>query len=222
MRLDEPPSFAILSVNVGRPAPLGTWQGEAVTSAIRKLPVMDANIAVSATNLGGDAQADLSVHGGPDKALYAYPALHADWWEARGVAYRPGFMGENLTLDGPAEDQVHIGDVFAWGPEVMVQVSEPRGPCFKLGLLTGQADAPQQMVLSGHCGWYMRVLGPGTAPVQGSLTFVSREAGSPSVRETFLAKAHRKLVPEARVRAIMATPTLGREWRATLERALRS
>lgn len=210
--------LSILGVSVGRPAPLGDWQGEAIVSGIRKAPVAAREIAVRGTNLDGDGQADLSVHGGPDKAIYCYPADHADWWIGKGLTYRAGFMGENLTLSGVDEAEIRIGDRFEWG-SVLVEVSEPRGPCFKLGLLTGREDAPALMTVSGYCGWYLRVLRDGIAPVSGALIRVATDAAAPTVREAFLAKT-RSDVPLDRVRAIAAYPALAESWRGSLMRAV--
>jgi MOSC domain-containing protein YiiM len=210
-------SLPILGVSVGGPAPLGEWQGEGVMSAIRKTPVTHMSIALDALNLDGDGQADLSVHGGPDKAVYCYPSAHADWWLARGVTYRAGFMGENLTLDGADESTVRIGDQFRWGP-ALVEVSEPRGPCFKLGLLTGVAAAPALMTQSGTCGWYLRVIETGDVPVHGTLDRTHSDPAAPTVREAFLAKT-RSDFPLARLQEIAAWPTLADTWRGSLLRA---
>src|SRR5262249_4951297 len=112
------PSLAlpILSVNVGLPAPLGTVNGRPVLSGIRKTPLTGESAQLSRTNLDGEAQADLSVHGGPDKAVYAYPAGHWPSWKAEhGLEAGPASFGENLTLGGALEDELRIGDIFAWG-----------------------------------------------------------------------------------------------------------
>lgn len=207
----------ILGVSVGRPAPLGRWQDEDIISGIRKAPVNGREIMVRRTNLDGDEQADLTVHGGLDKAIYCYPARHADWWIARGVHYRAGFMGENLTVEGADESEVRIGDRFEWGP-TLLEVSEPRGPCFKLGLLTGRAEAPAQMTQSGYCGWYVRVLREGAAPVSGAMVRTRTDAAAPTVREAFLVKT-RNDMPLARLHEIAAYPALAQSWRESLMRA---
>jgi MOSC domain-containing protein YiiM len=209
--------LAILGVSAGRPQILGVWQGETITSGIRKAPVAAREIFVGRTNLEGDGQADPSVHGGPDKAIYCYPAAHADWWIGKGISYRAGFMGENLTVDGADEASVRIGDHFAWGP-VSVEVSEPRGPCFKLGLLTGREDAPALMTISGYCGWYLRVLREGVAPVHGALIRTRTDPAAPTVREAFLAKTRNDVSVE-RMREIAAYPALAQSWRESLLRA---
>src|SRR5262249_14780537 len=116
----------IRSVNVGLPAPIGVAQGRPVLSGIRKAPLAGDTVRLGATNLAGDGQADLEVHGGPDKAVYAYGAGHWPAWRAElGLAPGPASFGENLTLDGPLETEIRIGDIFAWG-DARLQVSQPR------------------------------------------------------------------------------------------------
>src|SRR5438105_15057701 len=103
----------LLSVNVGRPAPLGVWQGEDIVSGIRKFPVRAATISASRINLDGDEQADLRVHGGEDKAIYAYPADNWPWWQdAARFEPGPAAFGENLTTRGGGETTGRIGDFF--------------------------------------------------------------------------------------------------------------
>ncbi len=181
--------MGLLSVNVGLPRPLQTLRrGETVLSGIVKMPVGSATIAIGTLNLEGDRQADLTVHGGVDKAVYAYPAEHLPLWNAElGTDFGPGTFGENLTTTGWQEEQVRIGDVWAWG-DALLQVSQPRSPCFKLAAVTGRADMLKRMVRNGRTGWYLRVLRPGVAPVVGPLLLVARYPGSPSVLE-----AHREL-----------------------------
>ena len=171
----------LLSVNVGRPAHLGMWQGEPIVSSIAKVPVRAETVGVGASNIEGDEQADLSVHGGLDKAIYAYPADHWPWWQTEaGFEARPAAFGENLTLRGAGEEAVRIGDEFTWG-EARLQVSEPRAPCFKFVMHSGRADFGARMTVSARTGWYFRVLETGRAPVRGPLTRVVTQAASPSV-----------------------------------------
>ncbi len=186
---DALPEMGLLSVNVGQPRPLQTLRaGETVLSGIVKLPVSSTTIVVDTLNLEGDRQADLTVHGGVDKAVYAYPAEHLPLWNAElGTSFGPGTFGENLTTTGWREDQVRIGDVWAWG-DALLQVSQPRSPCFKLAAVAGRADMLKRMVRNGRTGWYLRVLRPGVAPVAGPLRLVTRHPGGPSVLE-----AHREL-----------------------------
>jgi MOSC domain-containing protein YiiM len=123
----------VVSVNVGRPRTV-TWRGRSVTTAIFKEPV-PGRVPVRRLNLEGDGQADLSVHGGPDKAVYVYPAEHyADWRrELFDLELPPGMFGENLTIEGLREDDVHVGDRLRFGSAEGV-VTQPRLPCYKLAV----------------------------------------------------------------------------------------
>jgi MOSC domain-containing protein YiiM len=205
----------VLSVNVATPRIIGEQAGEPVVSAIGKKPVEQPTIRVGATNLEGDAQANLLVHGGPDKAVYLYPADHWAWWEKEHrLPCRPGGFGENLTTKGGDETMVHIGDRFAWG-EAVLEIAQPRVPCAKFQLYTGRADAGGLMLLHGRCGWYFRVLREGVAPtVDARLTRVS-ESGGPTVREAYSAAFDRRADPVRR-RAIADAPGLSTAWRKRL------
>lgn len=204
------------SVNVAQPSVLATIDGEEIRSGIAKRPVAGPEIRVLAETLEGDRVADRSVHGGPDKSVYAYSADHWDWWQhEHGLACRPGTFGENLTLTGADETEIRIGDRFAWG-EAVLEVSQPRQPCFKFPLHTGMAQSGALMTLSGRCGWYLRVIRQGAAPVAGALTRVHASDG-PSVRESFIAVQHRKTSAEARAR-MAAHPAMAAAFRQALLR----
>jgi MOSC domain-containing protein YiiM len=140
-----------------------------VMSAIGKLP-FDEAVSVRPLGLEGDEQADLTVHGGLAKAVYAYPAEHADFWRTvraqAGVApwdaaVPPGLLGENLTLEGVTEDRLWIGDRLHL-PGCVLAVSEPRFPCAKFNAAMGFAHAARLMAQSGFCGAYLGVIEPGT------------------------------------------------------------
>ena len=207
--------IALLSVNVAMPSTLGQWQGEAVISGIAKSPLTGTSVFVGSTNIAGDGQADLSVHGGPDKAVYAYPAIHWPWWESeKQLTCKPGRFGENLTLDGPDETAIAIGDRFQWGDAVL-EVSQPRAPCYKFVLYTGRADAAQAMTASARSGWYLRVLRQGEAPIAGTLERI-HESGGPSVHDAFAALFARA-EPELLDR-VYAAPGLAEAWRAPVGR----
>ena len=158
----------VLSVNVARAARRVIGQREVMT-AFGKQPVAGA-VAVRALGLAGDEQADLSVHGGLAKAVYAYPAEHYPFWQtvraqARAAGWGeplpPGFLGENLTLEGLLEKDVCVGDVLRFaGCELAV--SEPRFPCFKFNAVMGFAQASKLMFANGWCGFYLSVKTPGT------------------------------------------------------------
>jgi MOSC domain-containing protein YiiM len=206
-----PLTLQVLETRVGRPRPLGD---RATPSAIAKAPVGPSPIALDAINLAGDDQADRTVHGGPDKAVYSYPSEHATAWRSDGFAIEPGGVGENLVTAGGCEHDVRIGDVLAWG-DVRVQVCQPRAPCFKLSLHTGRKDVGPQMIATGRSGWYLRVLTPGAVDPQGALVLVDRDDTAPTVHETFAV-----MFPGFRteaddpdlVRRVLAAPALSDEW----------
>jgi MOSC domain-containing protein YiiM len=149
----------LISIQTGRTAPLGP---EGVPSAIVKYARAGA-VAVGPLGLEGDEQADLSVHGGAEKAVYAYAASHYPDWARQfpGLDFTNGAMGENLTLAGMEETHICVGDIHAIGT-VLLQVCQPRQPCFKFALRHANSKLPKAMVASGHCGWYYRVLQTGT------------------------------------------------------------
>ncbi|WP_037357200.1 MOSC domain-containing protein [Amycolatopsis orientalis] len=180
--------MSLNEVYVGEPAVLGLRRDTPVLSAIRKTRVGAPELALSELNLTGDRQADLTVHGGPDKAVYVYPAEHYPAWTSEGFDVARGDFGENLSVRGMLEDETRIGDVWSWG-DALVQVSQPRNPCFKLAMRTGRKDVVPAMIDTGRCGWYLRVLRPGTVPTAGPLDLVDRVEGEPTVGEAFLASS---------------------------------
>ncbi|HVZ69273.1 MAG TPA: MOSC domain-containing protein [Rhizomicrobium sp.] len=210
----------IVSVNVAQPRIIARVNGEAVESAIGKIPVEADNVFVGRTNLEGDRQADLTVHGGPDKAVYAYPVDHWPWWQQKGFNTAPAMFGENLTVVGATEDGIHIGDRFRWG-DALLEVSQPRGPCYKFAIHTARADAPQLMTVSSRCGWYLRVVEEGRAPGAGGLmTRMSIGAGNPSVAEAFRALYHPRISREV-LQMVHDTPALASAWRDGLANRLK-
>jgi MOSC domain-containing protein YiiM len=168
----------VRSVNVGIARPLMAGRRR-VLSGIGKQAV-SGPVAVARLGLAGDEQADLSVHGGLDKAVYAYPAEHAAFWQARrqehGVslfdeAVPGGFVGENLTLQGLLEPQVWVGDELHF-PGCVLRVTAPREPCFKFNAIMGYPQAARDMVLSGRSGFYLAVDVPGTIEAGQAFTLV--------------------------------------------------
>ena len=148
----------LLSVQTGRAAPLGP---DAVPSAFVKTAREDA-VAVTPLGLQGDEQADLQVHGGPEKAVYGYAASHYPAWAKQfpALAFSGGAMGENLTIAGLEEKDICVGDVHSIGSSLL-QVCQPRQPCFKFSLRHNNNHLPKAMVKSGQSGWYYRVLQTG-------------------------------------------------------------
>ncbi len=206
----------VLSVNVGQPRPIGTINGELVQSAIAKQPIANTEIEDTPTNLGGDSQADLTVHGGTDKAIYAYSANHWPWWlSEHNLDSAPGTFGENLTITGATETTIHIGDQFSWG-SALLEVSQPRQPCFKLNMHTAREDTSALLTISGRCGWYLRVREPGMAPSEAPL-IRTLESNGPTIRDAFTAAFNRRTDAQTRQK-IADHPALAAAWRATLIR----
>ncbi len=172
----------IASVNVGMPAPL-PGGGSEVTSGIVKTPVA-GRVRVGRTNLEGDGQADLTVHGGRDKAVYAYPVQHYATWAADlgRDDLTTGIFGENLTLEGVDEDDVLIGDRFRMG-SALLEVSQPRIPCFKLGIRMGDPHFLKPFLQSGRTGFYLRVVEEGHLAAGDAVERVSRGEGGVTVRQ---------------------------------------
>src|SRR5947209_10112901 len=150
----------VISVNVGQPREV-VWKGQEVVTGIFKEPVA-GRVAVRRLNLAGDRQADLTVHGGPEKAVYAYPAEHYAFWREQfpEMELPWGMFGENLTVTGLLEDAVHIGDRFQVGTAQLV-VTQPRLPCYKLGIKFGRDDMLKRFLLSGLTGFYFSVFEEG-------------------------------------------------------------
>ena len=163
------PSMKLISINVAPSRSLRTLDGREVQSGIGKQAVF-GTVKVGALGLAGDEQADLSVHGGLSKAVYAYPVEHYPFWQtvraqakaADWAADLPhGSMGENLSLSGLLEKEVWIGDILRFA-DCELAVSEPRYPCFKFNAVMGFSQAAKLMTQSGWCGFYLAVLKPGT------------------------------------------------------------
>ena len=172
----------VISLNVGLPRTVN-FHGQAVTTGIFKEPVK-GRIKLRKLNLDGDKQADLTVHGGLDKALYAYPAEHYDYWKERLPKMKLpwGMFGENLTTEGLLEDQVNIGDVFRIGSSEVV-VTQPRMPCYKLGVKFGRMDIVRQFMDSKLTGIYFRVLKEGEIGAGDAIEPIGRDENSVTVKD---------------------------------------
>jgi len=150
----------VLSVNVSLPRTVH-WKGRDVTTGIFKEPV-SGPVILRRLDLDGDQQADLSVHGGPDKAAYAYPSEHYPYWkkELPGMDLPPGMFGENFTTEGLNEENTHIVDRFRIGGAI-VTITQPRTPCYKLGIKFGRDEMVKRFLVSMRSGFYLRVLEEG-------------------------------------------------------------
>jgi MOSC domain-containing protein YiiM len=164
---------SLISVNVGLPKTV-QWRNQQVTTGIFKNPV-EGSVALRKHNLEGDGQADLSVHGGPTKAVYVYPIQHYTFWreELPDVELGWGHFGENFTVDSMDEESIHIGDEFGVGTARLV-VTEPRMPCFKLGVRFGRADMPKRFLQSQRSGFYFGVVEEGQVQAGDTLERLSK------------------------------------------------
>jgi MOSC domain-containing protein YiiM len=158
---------------VSQPTTITDDQGEPWVSGFAKLPV-SGQVELRQDHLAGDGQADRTVHGGPEKALLGYCGDHyAQWSSELGQPFADGAFGENLALTGIAEDGVAIGDSFQLGTAV-IQVSQPRQPCWKLARRNRRPDLPAKAIASGRLGWYFRVLTPGVIQAGDNLEPLAR------------------------------------------------
>ncbi|AAU91449.1 MOSC domain protein [Methylococcus capsulatus str. Bath] len=193
--------------------------GRRIGTGIYKAPV-DHPVHVGVDGIEGDVQVDRENHGGPDKAVYAYSADNYGYWqEDLGLESLPyGHFGENLTITGGRDDEVHIGDTFRGG-SVRFQVTQPRVPCFKLGVKVGDHTFPKRFLISGRVGFYLRVLEEGELRVGDHLERTAVDPGSVSVREAMLA-----LVKGPRQREVIAKllslEALSGAWRESLREKL--
>jgi MOSC domain-containing protein YiiM len=208
---DRDSAIELVAVAVGKPAVLGISRQQRVISGIRKREVDVPLVRVGGTNIEGDGQADLVNHGGVDKAVYCYPRQHrAHWREQLGYDRRQAPFGENLSVLGVDETTVCIGDTWRWGT-VLLQVSQPRWPCYKLAMHTGYTDMVKRFVAWGRSGWYLRVLEEGEAPTVGRIAVETRDPAGITVDLAF--RTRRGLEDDATLARVMAHPLLADAWR---------
>jgi MOSC domain-containing protein YiiM len=174
----------IISVNVGRPRLL-SWKGQTFSTGIFKEPVA-GRIMLRRTNLDGDRQADLSVHGGLDKAVYGYPSEHYEYWRARlpGHTLSWGAFGENFTTDGLLETEAAVGNRYRVGSAV-IMVKTPRLPCFKLAAKFERDEIIQEFLESGRSGFYFSVVEEGEVGAGDEFQFLGGETPTVSILEAF-------------------------------------
>jgi MOSC domain-containing protein YiiM len=208
----------IISVNVGLPREVA-WNGKTVSTGIFKSPVT-GRVAVRKHNLDGDRQADPSVHGGPTKAVYAYPAQHYAFWrgELPDEELGWGSFGENLTVEGLEEESVSIGDEYRVGTAKLV-VTEPRMPCFKLGIRFGRADMVKRFLESQRTGFYFGVVEEGHVEAGDSLELLSKHPDGLTVAEVTRLYSTEK-GNEALLRKAIAVEVLPEKWRGSFEQQL--
>ena len=172
----------MVSLNVGLPREV-MWHGRTVTTGIYKEPV-ERRVDLRKLNLDGDRQADLSVHGGEYKAVYCYPVAHYDYWkkELPGRELPMGMFGENFTTDGLSEGSVHLGDRFAVGSAEVV-VTQPRLPCYKLGVRFQSDEMVRRFLASGRTGFYLAVTREGEVGGGDAIKVIARDANAVPVSE---------------------------------------
>lgn len=201
----------LLSINVGLPRVVIS-DGKPASTGIFKEPVA-GRIILRTLNLDGDRQADLSVHGGPTKAVYAYPSEHYEYWkrELPEIKLPWGMFGENFTTTGLLEAELNIGDKFRIGSAI-VMVTEPRMPCYKLGIRFGRPDIIKRFLASGRTGFYFAVLQEGEVGAGDSIELVERSKDSLRISDITALYTHEKRNVGLLRRAV-DVPALPESWK---------
>jgi MOSC domain-containing protein YiiM len=195
----------IVSINVGRAAEIGTRRGRPVRSGIVKAPV-EGPVRIEGIQVGQDEQADRRVHGGPDKAVYAYALEDYAWWSHElGRDLAPGAFGENLSLEGIGVSDAVVGERWRLGTAVL-EVCQPRLPCFKLGMRMGEPGFVRRFAQASRPGAYLRIIAAGEAQAGDEVHVLERPAHGVSVAQVSDAILHDK-TPVA-MRAVLAAPEL--------------
>ncbi len=208
----------VISVNVGLPREV-MWKGRTVTTGIFKEPVV-GRVRIRRLNLDGDKQADLSVHGGPEKAVYLYPVEHYAYWrnDLPEMELAWGMFGENLTTEGLVEEAVNIGDRLRVGT-VEVVVTQPRMPCQKLAIKFDRPDIIKRFLASGRTGFYFRVLQEGEVGAGDAIEQISRDENDLSVADITRLYAHAKDDVATLQRAVRHK-VLPADWREYFQRRI--
>lgn len=206
----------LLSIQVSQPMVLGDTADRQWTTGFLKA-VVEGPVNVGRTNLVGDGQADLKNHGGPDKAICVYPRDHSEYWQADlGLQLPHGAFGENFTTLGLTESEVCIGDIFTCGT-AMVQVSQPRQPCWKLARRWQIKDLAARVEKTGRTGWYFRVLSEGTVQAPADVALIQRPYPQWTIAAANTVMRSRSTDAQA-ARALASCPALSASWQATLAR----
>lgn len=204
----------VLSLNAGR-AEDRPYPDQVERTAIGKVP-QRGPVRFTRLGLVGDQQVDLRHHGGPDRALCAYVAdHHPGWVGALGATPSPGLFGENLTVQGIDETQVHLGDRFRVGSAI-IEITTPRIPCMTLTRRLGYAEAIPFIRALGWCGWYNRVVEEGVAEAGVEMELVHSDPAGVSIRELYGLNSE-KSAPRAALERALAVPALPEEWRRKFE-----
>lgn len=208
----------IISLNVGLPREV-SWHGRIVATGIFKEPVR-GRVMMRKLDLDGDRQADLTVHGGEYKAVYCYPVEHYAYWkkELPGRDLPMGMFGENLTTDGMLEKEVHLGDRFVIGSAEVI-VTQPRLPCYKLGVRFGADDMVKRFLASERTGFYLAVLREGQVGAGDEIALISRDANAVPVSEVTRLYVCKRFAPEDldSLRRMMKVEALPESWKGYLQ-----
>lgn len=209
----------IVSVNVGLPRQI-VHEGRPVSTGIYKSPVRQ-RVKVRKLNIKGDGQADLSVHGGANKAVYAYPSEHYEYWrhELPGIDLPWGMFGENLTLKGLLENNACIGDRFRVGTAVLM-VTQPRLPCYKLGIKFGQDEMPERFLSSRRTGFYFAVVQEGELGEGDTLEHFHSEPGRISVADLLHLYYDQRNIDVEEIQRVLQVAALTSGWRKRLQKRL--
>jgi len=204
----------VVSVNVGLPREV-IWKGTRIQTGIFKDPV-DRPVTISKLNLAGDRQADLTVHGGAEKAVYAYPAEHYEYWRNRlpDVPFSWGKFGENLTTEGLMEDALCVGDRLRVGSAVLM-VTQPRMPCYKLALRFDRDDMIKRFLTSQRSGFYFSVIEEGQVQAGSKVEILSRDPHRVAVGDIVRLYLGQARDPELLQRA-MNVSALSQDWKSDL------
>lgn len=202
----------LVSVNVGEVREV-EWCGERVRTGIWKTPVGDRAVAVRGVNLAGDDQGDRTAHGGPDKAVYAYAIEDYAYWRAsEGLEPSPGLFGENLTVAGLDLRAARVGEQWRVG-SALLEVAQPRLPCFKLGMRLGDPEFPKRFLTAARLGAYLRIIEPGEVRAGEAITVVHRPSHDVTLALMAASLRDRSLEPR-----LLAAPQLPARWRQRASR----
>lgn len=206
----------VVSTNTGKKRVV-EWQGKSVETGIYKTPT-SSGIELAPTHVIEDEIADTRVHGGIDKACYLYSADHYAYWKALhpNLDWSYGMFGENLTVEGFDETQVMIGDTYAVG-EAIIQITEPRQPCFKLGIKFNTQEVLKQFINTTYSGVYSKILQTGSVASGDGLTLLERNKHAPTVSEVFMAIFNKTTDPTV-LDKILNDPALQAKYGARLQR----
>lgn len=202
----------VTSVNIGQVREV-TWRGRRIRTGIWKSPIDAPSVMARGVNLDGDDQADRRVHGGPDKAVYAYAEEDYRFWQqAEGFVVTPGLFGENLTVRGLELRDAVVGERWRVGTAVL-EVAQPRLPCYKLGIRMGDDDFPRRFVEAGRMGAYLRIVTEGVVAPGDRIEVIARPGHGVTLRGMLEAVGDRE-----RLRGLLRAPELPGYWRRLAER----